>query len=81
MGYEIDEWKYKCEWKPQKDITVYELALCVKYIPVNVYSILDWDELDKSITRHFNVSKFNYGAMIKSNADKLKDVFGDGDLW
>ena len=71
----MDEFKYRCKWNPKKDITVYELALCVPYLTVNVYSIEEWEKLDENITRHFNVSKCNYSDMLWENKQKLKEAF------
>jgi len=70
----MEEIKYQCEWKPKKDITTYELAQCIPFIFSKLHSIYEWDKLDESITRHFLVTKFNYGNMIRETADKLEPL-------
>ena len=71
----LEEKKYQCIWNPKEDITVYELAKCIQYTMVKLYSIEDWDKLDESITRHFDVSMFNYGDMIRKQGEELKKLF------
>ena len=70
-----DNIKYETVWSPKPDITVFELAQCILYIPSRFQEIEDWDKLDHGITRHFTVSRFDYGAMIEGNAAKLKSLF------
>ena len=66
--------KYETTWCPKEDITAYELAPCLQYVPSRFQEIEEWDLLDESITRHFTIKKFDYGKMIKENADKLKNL-------
>jgi hypothetical protein len=35
----------------------------------------EWDKLNKSITRHFIVTKYNYGEMIREVQEKASQVF------
>jgi hypothetical protein len=70
----MEEFKYECRWKPKPDITTYELAQCLPLTFSKLHSIEDWNKLDESITRHFEVSKFDYGKMIRETGFKLKDL-------
>jgi len=70
----MDEYKYECKWSPKKDITTYELACAIPFMFLNLHEMEMWDELDESITRHFIVSKFNYGEMIRENAEKMRSL-------
>lgn len=70
----MEEKKYQCIWNPKEDITTFELAQCVLLVLSKLHSIDTWDELDESITRHFDVSIFNYGNMIRETGAKLKDL-------
>jgi len=72
-----DEWKYEVKWYPEKDITAYELAQCVPYLFSKLHDMKEWDKLDRSITRHFLVSHFNYSEMIKEQAEKLRKFIPD----
>ena len=70
----MEEFKYECIWNPKEDITTWELAQCVPYLYSKLHNIEMWNELDEGITRHFTVSIFNYGEMIRENARKLKEA-------
>jgi hypothetical protein len=70
-----DNIKYECTWNPKTDITAYELALCVPLMGSRFHEIETWSKLADGITRHFDVSKFDYGDMIAGNAAKLKKLF------
>jgi len=72
-----DNIKYECTWQPKADITAFELARCIPLIPSRFHEIEDWDMHDESITRHFLVREFDYGAMIEDNAAKLKSLFDE----
>lgn len=72
----VEEIKYQCVWEPKEDITVYELAKCIPYIFSKLHSVEDWDKLDESITRHFNVTEYAYGKMIRETHSKLNEVIG-----
>jgi len=74
---ELEEIKYETIWNPQPDITAYELAQCMLYIMSRLHDIDTWDKLDKSITRHFDVTIFNYGDMIREQAEKAKAIFAE----
>ena len=39
-------------WKPQKDITVYELALALRYYGIPIYQNT-WDAMPEGVRRHF----------------------------
>jgi hypothetical protein len=69
--------KYETVWSPKPDISAFELAQCIPYIPSRFQEIEDWDTVDESITRHFQVKKFDYGDMIAGNAAKLKALFDE----
>jgi hypothetical protein len=71
----MEEHKYECIWSPQPDIAVYELAQCIPYIFSKLHSIDEWDKLDESITRHFKITVYNYGEMIRETRGKLEEVF------
>lgn len=73
----VPEKKYKCVWNPQKDITTYELALCLPYTSFQLQEIEVWDALDESIKRHFDVSEYDYGKMIRGTRDKLKKIMDE----
>ena len=68
----VEQYKYECKWNPKKDITTYELACCIPYTFSKLHDIKDWDKLDKSITRHFTVTKFDYRNLINNTAKQLK---------
>lgn len=70
----MEKIKYECIWNPCANITTYELARCIPYLYNRFFEIEDWDKLDTGITRHFDVSKFDYGKMINDNAKKLKGL-------
>ena len=72
-----DNIKYETVWSPKPDITAFELAKCIPYIPSRFHEIEDWKIVDGSITRHFTVTKFDYGDMIAGNAEKLKALFDE----
>ncbi len=72
-----DNIKYECIWEPKKDITAYELALCLPLIGSRFHETDVWDKLDESLTRHFDFSFFDYGDMIAGNAAKLKALMED----
>jgi hypothetical protein len=78
----VEEIKYEVEWNPVSDITVYELAKCIPYIFSKLHSIEEWDKLDIGIQRHFKVSEYAYGEMIRETQDKLKEAMGRiEELW
>ncbi len=58
--------KYECKWNPKTDITTFELAKCVPLMFKKLHEIDEWDELDESITRHFIVSKYDYGTYLQN---------------
>jgi len=73
----MEKIKYECIWNPCANITTYELARCIPYLFIKLHEIEEWDELDTGITRHFDVSEFDYGKMINDNAEKLRELMNE----
>lgn len=73
----MEEIKYQTVWNPEEDITTFELAKCLPYAIMGMQDRDVWDKLDWCITRHFDVSEFNYGDMIRENAQKIKELWED----
>ena len=73
----MEEIKYECIWNPKEDITTFELAQCLPLTFSKLHSIDDWDKLDESVTRHFTVTKFNYGDMIRETGNELKKLVAE----
>ena len=69
----MDEIKYKITWKPLVGITVYELAQCIPYIFSKLHDIKEWDALDENIKKHFIVTEYEYGKMIREAHKKLDE--------
>lgn len=70
----MEEKKYQCIWSPKPDITTFELAQCLPLTFSKLHSIEEWNKLDESITRHFEVTEFDYGKMIRETGSKLKEL-------
>ena len=73
----MDEIKYECIWSPKEDITTFELAQCLPLTFSKLHSIEDWKKLDESVTRHFTVTEYDYGALCRKTADKLKALIDE----
>jgi len=66
--------KYEVKWNPRTDITAYELALCLPHTVSRFQEMDEWDKMPEGITRHFDISEFDYAQMIRDNADKLRGL-------
>ena len=73
----IEEIKYEVKWEPVINITVYELAKCIPYIFSKLHSIEEWENLDLSIRRHFNVKEYKYGEMIRETKEKMNEAMDE----
>jgi hypothetical protein len=71
---EIEEKKYECIWNPKPDITTFELAQCLPLTFSKLHSIKEWNKLDESITRHFEVTEFDYGKMIRKAREEIRSL-------
>ena len=69
----MEKIKYECKWNPVHDITAFELAQCIPFMFSKLHDIDEWEAQPESITRHFAVSKFNYGEMIEKAAEGIKE--------
>jgi hypothetical protein len=74
-----DDIRFKIEYNPQDDITVWELAQCVKWLLVGVVEKEKWP-IEEKWTRHFKIEDVDYGAMIKDTGKALRDLMDELDV-
>jgi hypothetical protein len=74
---DFDEYKYEVKWYPEKDITTWELAQCIPYMFTKLHEMEVWDKLDRSITRHFLVSHYNYSEYIRKSKEAFNALDDD----
>lgn len=74
---DFDEYKYEVKWYPEKDITTWELAQCIPYIFSKLHEMDEWDKLDRSITRHFLISHYNYSEYIRKSKEAFEALDDD----
>ena len=71
-----DDIRFKIEYDPKDDITVLELAQCVRWLMLGIVEKDKWP-LEEKWTRHFKVEDFDYGDLMKKQAAALREVIDE----
>jgi hypothetical protein len=73
-----DDIRLRVKYDPQDDITVLELAQCVKWLMAGIVEKKNWPS-DEGWTRHFEVEDYDYGVMIQDTGKAIRDLMDDED--